>query len=52
MKIKYIKNAPNAAKGDIKDLPEAQAKILIHVGAAEEYKAPSRKKKTETEDSE
>lgn len=37
MKIKYLKPAPNASKGDIKDINTAQAKILIQLGFAEVY---------------
>ena len=37
MKIKYLKPAPNATTGDIKDINTAQAKILIQLGFAEEY---------------
>ncbi|NSM11367.1 hypothetical protein G5C01_08410 [Moraxella bovoculi] len=37
MKIKYLKPAPNATTGDIKDINTAQAKILIQLGFAEVY---------------
>ncbi|STY93326.1 hypothetical protein [Moraxella bovis] len=37
MKIKYLKPAPNASTGDIKDINTAQAKILIQLGFAEAY---------------
>ncbi|AKG09374.1 hypothetical protein AAX05_03385 [Moraxella bovoculi] len=37
MKIKYLKPAPNASTGDIKDINTAQAKILIQLGFAKEY---------------
>lgn len=37
MKIKYLKPAPNATTGDIKDINTAQAKILIQLGFAEAY---------------
>lgn len=37
MKIKYLKPAPNATTGDIKDINTAQAKILIQLGFAEFY---------------
>lgn len=37
MKIKYLKPAPNATTGDIKDINTAQAKILIQLGFAKEY---------------
>lgn len=37
MKIQYLKPAPNATTGDIKDISTAQAKILIQLGFAEVY---------------
>lgn len=37
MQIKYLKPAPNATTGDIKDIATAQAKILIQLGFAEPY---------------
>lgn len=37
MKIKYLKPAPNATTGDIKDINTTQAKILIQLGFAEVY---------------
>lgn len=37
MKIKYLKPAPNASTGDVKDIATAQAKILIQLGFAEVY---------------
>ncbi|UYZ80375.1 hypothetical protein LP123_04545 [Moraxella bovis] len=37
MKIKYLKPAPNATTGDVKDIATAQAKILIQLGFAEVY---------------
>ncbi|UYZ67611.1 hypothetical protein LP123_06040 [Moraxella bovis] len=37
MKIKYLKPAPNATTGDVKDINTAQAKILIQLGFAEAY---------------
>ncbi|OPH38216.1 hypothetical protein [Moraxella equi] len=37
MKIKYLKPAPNATTGDVKDINTAQAKILIQLGFAEVY---------------
>lgn len=54
MKIKYLKNAPLAKKGDVAEVQTFQANILIRLGIAEEYKAPAKpkaptKKKTETD---
>ncbi|OOR89826.1 hypothetical protein [Moraxella bovis] len=37
MKIQYLKPAPNATTGDIKEINTAQAKILIQLGFAKEY---------------
>lgn len=37
MKIQYLKPAPNATTGDVKDINTAQAKILIQLGFAKEY---------------
>lgn len=37
MKIQYLKPAPNATTGDIKDIATAQAVILIKLGFAKEY---------------
>lgn len=37
MKIKYLKPAPNASTGDVKDINAAQAKILIQLGFAKAY---------------
>lgn len=57
MKVKYLREAPRGNKGDVAEVPETQANVLIRLGIAEEYKAPVKKpsvtkKKTKTEDSE
>lgn len=57
MKIKYLQDAPRGNKGDMAEVPDAQANVLIKLGIAEEYKAtPKRvtknKEETKTEDSE
>ena len=46
MLIKYLKNAPNAYAGDIKDIPDEQAKVLILTGYAKEH--PSKETKART----
>lgn len=57
MKIKYLQDAPRGNTGDMAEVPDAQANVLIKLGIAEEYKAtPKRatknKEETKTEDSE
>lgn len=50
MKIKYLKDAPAGKKGDVAEVPETAANVLIKLGFAEKYKAPAKKapkKKTE-----
>lgn len=37
MKIRYLKSAPNAKAGDIKDIATSHAKVLILLGYAEVY---------------
>ncbi len=51
MLIKYLKNAPNAEKGDIKQVPIIQANILIKLGIAKEHKPRKIKTKTNNENS-
>ena len=46
MLIKYLKNAPNAYAGDVKDIPDEQAKVLILTGYAKEH--PSKEAKART----
>lgn len=46
MLIKYLKNAPNAYAGDIKDIPDEQANVLILTGYAKEH--PSKEAKART----
>ena len=46
MLIKYLKNAPNAYAGDVKDIPDAQANVLILTGYAKEH--PSKEAKART----
>lgn len=49
MLIKYLKNAPNAYEGDIKDIPDEQAKVLILTGYAKEHKQRAKTDKTDTQ---
>lgn len=46
MLIKYLKNAPNAYAGDVKDIPDEQANVLILTGYAKEH--PSKEAKART----
>lgn len=39
MQIKYIKDAPLGKTGDIAEVQDTEANILITLGYAEEYKA-------------
>ncbi len=56
MQVKYLKDAPLNKSGDITDVPDMQANILIRLGIAEHYETPKKKaktsKKTDTDDSE
>lgn len=55
MKIKYLKVAPRGNPGEIDEVTEFEAKILIKVGLAEAYDEPkkaTRKAKTETTEEE
>lgn len=50
MQIKYLKDAPLGQAGDIHDVPDADARVLIILGYAEPYdNKPKRKTKTTTE---
>lgn len=49
MLIKYLKNAPNAYEGDIKDIPDEQANVLILTGYAKEHKQRAKTDKTDTQ---
>lgn len=56
MKIKYLKDAPLNKAGDIADVQDTQANVLMRLGIAELYTVPKKKtktsKKTDTDDSE
>lgn len=49
MLIKYLKNAPNAYVGDIKDIPDEQAKVLILTGYAKEHPSKEAKARTKSD---
>lgn len=46
MQIKYIKDAPLGATGDIAEVADSEAQILITLGYAEEYKDKPKPKAT------
>ena len=47
MKIRYLTPTHNAQAGDIKDIPDAQARVLILLKIAEKVeKAPKKSPKT------
>jgi len=51
MKVKYLKVMHNANIGDVLEVTEFEANILIKTGVAEEYKGPKKTTKTQqTED--
>lgn len=45
MKIKYLKNAPLGEVGEIADIDESEANVLIKLGFAENYQEPKPKTK-------
>lgn len=49
MQIKYLKNAPNAYAGDVKDIPDEQAKVLILTGYAKEHKQRTKTDKSDSQ---
>lgn len=55
MKIKYLKLMHNANVGDVIEVTDFEANILIKTGVAEEFKEPVKKastKKTKSEEQE
>lgn len=48
MKIRYLKSAPNATTGDIKDIATSHAKVLILLGYAEVYYGKEQENVSET----
>ena len=49
MLIKYLKNAPNAYAGDVKDIPDEQANVLILTGYAKEHSSKEAKARTKSD---
>lgn len=52
MKIKYLKVTHNANVGDVLEVTNFEANILIKIGVAEEYKEPKTKAKKEVKEQE
>ncbi len=50
MKIKYIKQMHNANVGEVLDIPDLQANVLVKLGVAEQYIEPVRKPRAKKED--
>lgn len=48
MKITYLKDAPLGAVGDIADVPDDQANVLIKLGIAKEFNEPKTQTKRKT----
>lgn len=46
MKIKYLKKAPRGMPGDIAEVPDHQAMVLIKLGVAENFSEGSEVKQT------
>lgn len=46
MQIKYLQDAPLGKTGDVADLADDQAQILITLGYAKEYKARAKTDKS------
>lgn len=49
MQIKYLKDAPLGKVGDVADVADDQAQILITLGYAKEHKPRSKSDKTDTQ---
>ena len=45
MKIKYLKEMHNAKAGDVLEVTDIEANVLIKTGVAEEFKTPKPKVK-------
>lgn len=55
MKIKYLKPTHDSNTGDIKEIPDIQANVLVKIGFAELYQEPKKaaqktKKEVKTQD--
>lgn len=48
MKIKYLKDAPLGKTGDVAEVPNMDANVLIRLGIAEKYTPPKQRKKKQT----
>ena len=42
MKVKYLKDTHDSLVGDIKDVPDMAANVLIKIGVAEAYVEPKK----------
>lgn len=42
MKIKYLKITHDSNVGDVKEIPDFQANVLLKIGVAEAYKEPKK----------
>lgn len=42
MKIKYLKTTHDSSIGDVKEIPDFQANVLLKIGFAEVYKEPKK----------
>lgn len=42
MKVKYLKVMHNANVGDVKEIPDFQANVLLKIGVAEAYVEPKK----------
>ncbi len=49
MQIKYLKDAPLGQAGEIHDVPDADARVLIILGYAEPYDDKPKRQKTKTD---
>ena len=49
MQIKYLKDAPLGKVGDVADVADDQAQILITLGYAKEHKQRAKTDKTDTQ---
>ena len=52
LKIKYLKDAPLGKTGDVAEVPNMDAIVLIRLGIAEKYTPPKQRKKKTDDDSE
>lgn len=50
MNIKYLQDMHDAVTGEVKEVPDLQANVLIKLGVAEEVKPAKKPVKTEKQD--